>query len=135
MSFFSFSEQFTGTLFQAQDGSFWVGIKKALSKTLGAKDHGGGPKLRATLNAVDRGPGLVEALYQYLDCDCKSLDRGCLINLVQFVGFIHEITPLNAISAAKVKGPESLPRRDSRDQIELGRWRSVALHQHRGKRL
>ena len=43
MSFFSFSEQFTGTLFQAQDGSFWVGIKKALSKTLGAKDHGGGP--------------------------------------------------------------------------------------------
>jgi hypothetical protein len=37
--------------------------------------------------------GLVEALYQYLDCDCKSLDRGCLINLVQFVGFIHAMHP------------------------------------------
>jgi hypothetical protein len=85
------------------DGAFLLGIKKALSKTLGAKDHGGGPKLRATLNAVDRGPGLVEALYQYLDCDCKSLHRGCLINSVQFVGFIHAITPLNAIYATASK--------------------------------
>jgi hypothetical protein len=60
----------------------WVGNKKALSKTLGAKGHGGGP------NSAQRSMLLNAVRSRRKPCiniaNCKSLERGCLLNLAQY---------------------------------------------------
>ena len=55
--------------------------KKGPKQALGAKGDGAGPNSRQTSNAAARGQ--VSSKPHLNVADCKSLERGCLLNFVQ----------------------------------------------------